>query len=218
VSLLLPHSGLPAGTTAAAVISAAAQSSAASAAATPARDTRGTPQPAAAAAAAAPAAAPVSAEAAAAALAAKDRGNAAFAAARWDEALVAYDEAVARDPSNHVFFSNRSACLLELATAAARGAAAAAGAAAALRERAVADARTCVKLAPGWVKGYFRLGRALMELERFEDAAHAFWDGVQKDKGGTAPELGRGFKEAIEQGKKQHQEAEARRLAAGGQA
>lgn len=39
----------------------------------------------------------------------KNQGNAAFSAARYDEAVRLFSEAIALDASNHIFFSNRSA-------------------------------------------------------------------------------------------------------------
>ena len=40
----------------------------------------------------------------------KAKGNAAFTAKNYDEAIDAFTQGIAIDPNNHVLFSNRSAC------------------------------------------------------------------------------------------------------------
>ena len=40
----------------------------------------------------------------------KAQGNAAFSAKNFDEAIGFFTQGIAIDPSNHVLFSNRSAC------------------------------------------------------------------------------------------------------------
>jgi tetratricopeptide (TPR) repeat protein len=44
----------------------------------------------------------------------KEKGNAAFKEGRWDEALTLFSAAIELDPSNHVFFANRSAASINL--------------------------------------------------------------------------------------------------------
>lgn len=39
----------------------------------------------------------------------KEKGNKAFAAKNYDLAIKSYTDAISIDPSNHVYFSNRSA-------------------------------------------------------------------------------------------------------------
>ena len=44
------------------------------------------------------------------ALAAKKEGNGHYKKKEWAEAIAKYTEAVALDPTDHTFYSNRSAC------------------------------------------------------------------------------------------------------------
>ena len=41
---------------------------------------------------------------------AKAKGNAAFSAKNYDEAIVHFTDAITLAPTNHVLYSNRSAC------------------------------------------------------------------------------------------------------------
>lgn len=84
----------------------------------------------------------------------KKLGNDAFAAKKYDEAIIHYSEAIKLEPDNAVFYSNRSACY------ASKG----------LWQKAVDDASTCIEKDTKFVKGYYRLATAFAELGRFEDA------------------------------------------------
>ncbi|CAG8446959.1 33_t:CDS:1 [Funneliformis caledonium] len=44
---------------------------------------------------------------------------------------------------------------------------------------AYADAEWCIKIKPDFSKGYFRKGKALMGLKRYEEAVHAFEIGLE---------------------------------------
>lgn len=44
----------------------------------------------------------------------KEKGNALFKAGKFAEAMQHYNEAVKRDPSNHIYYSNRAACYTKL--------------------------------------------------------------------------------------------------------
>ena len=60
--------------------------------------------------------------------------------------------------ADHVFFSNRSACWLNLNK----------------HKSAIADAESCISLQPKWAKGYSRLGSAYLERENGHQAVEAF--------------------------------------------
>lgn len=79
-------------------------------------------------------------------------------------------QAIALDPKDHVFFSNRSAAHLSKGDAAA----------------ALEDAAQCVALAPSFAKGYGRQGAALFALRRLEEAEEAYEAGLQVDPANAA--------------------------------
>lgn len=66
----------------------------------------------------------------------KDKGNAFLQAGDIAKAIESYTEAIALDPSNHVFYSNRSAAYAKDQK----------------YEQALTDAKKCVELKPDWGK------------------------------------------------------------------
>ena len=85
----------------------------------------------------------------------KKEGNEAFSAKKFDEALKLYTEAIALDSNNAVYYSNRSACH------ASKGS----------WKESLDDAKECITRDPKFMKGYYRLSVAQMELGQFDDAA-----------------------------------------------
>eukprot|EP00587_Corethron_hystrix_P006698 CAMPEP_0113326538 /NCGR_PEP_ID=MMETSP0010_2-20120614/18588_1 /TAXON_ID=216773 ORGANISM="Corethron hystrix, Strain 308" /NCGR_SAMPLE_ID=MMETSP0010_2 /ASSEMBLY_ACC=CAM_ASM_000155 /LENGTH=287 /DNA_ID=CAMNT_0000186903 /DNA_START=262 /DNA_END=1126 /DNA_ORIENTATION=+ /assembly_acc=CAM_ASM_000155 len=108
---------------------------------------------------------PVSDEASAAAEKAKETGNKAFAAGEFSAAVTAYTEAIKLNRTNHVYYSNRSASHGALKN----------------WTKAAADARECIKMSPLFIKGYYRLVTALLELNQLDDALRAVRSGLQLD-------------------------------------
>jgi tetratricopeptide (TPR) repeat protein len=106
---------------------------------------------------------PVSAQDSAKAQAAKEKGNAAFKAKKYADAIASYTEAIAADASDHTFFSNRAMCQLGLSKF----------------DEARKDAEECIRLSPAFVKGYHRLGSAWMGLKQFEGAVKACEAGLK---------------------------------------
>ncbi|PWV02258.1 putative stress-inducible protein STI1-like [Trypanosoma cruzi] len=100
----------------------------------------------------------------------KNRGNQEFSSGRYKEAAEFFSQAINLDPSNHVLYSNRSACH------------------AALHQylNALQDAEKCVSIKPDWVKGYVRKGAALHGLRRYEEAAAAYNKGLSLDPSSAA--------------------------------
>ncbi|KAI5810406.1 hypothetical protein BZA77DRAFT_271664 [Pyronema omphalodes] len=75
----------------------------------------------------------------------KAKGNAAFAAKDFDTAISFFTQAIDIDPTNHVLYSNRSACYASLKDF----------------DAALKDAVKTTELKPDWGKGYSRKGAAL---------------------------------------------------------
>lgn len=100
----------------------------------------------------------------------KEAGNAAFAAGRYAAAIEAYSAAMLLPggATNHVLYSNRSACFL------ARGAPGDVFAA-------LSDANACVRLAPSFAKGYTRKAAALVAMQSFAEAAAAASAGLKRE-------------------------------------
>jgi ankyrin repeat protein len=107
----------------------------------------------------------------------KALGNQFFSKKQYQSALEEYSKAIELNPLNHMLYSNRSACYLSLA-----GENNSNGETArAYRLNALKDAEICRRLEPSWVKGCFRLAIARYELEMYEDAAVAAYEGCQLD-------------------------------------
>ncbi|GIL86810.1 hypothetical protein Vretimale_15617 [Volvox reticuliferus] len=95
----------------------------------------------------------------------KAKGNTAFSAGNFEDAVKYFTEAIGVDPSNHVLYSNRSAAHASLKHYTA----------------ALSDAKKCVELKPDWAKGYSRLGAAHYGLTDFAEAAEAYEKGLTLD-------------------------------------
>ncbi|XP_022937615.1 ankyrin-1-like [Cucurbita moschata] len=117
---------------------------------------------------------------------AKSRGDDAFNTKDFHTAVDAYTQAIDLDPTDGTLFSNRSLCWIRLGQA----------------EHALADAKACRALKPDWPKACYREGAALRLLQRFEEAANSFYEGVQLDPNNMA--LVDAFREAVEAGRKFH--------------
>jgi len=120
----------------------------------------------------------------AAAAEAKAKGNAAFSAKQYQDAIGHFTEAIAHDPTDHVFFSNRSACYSSVEK----------------YSEALEDANQCVKLRPDWAKGYTRKGLAEYFLGKHDEAEATYKKGLELAPGDAA----------LAGGLKQVQDAKAR--------
>ncbi|CAM8987042.1 unnamed protein product [Rhodiola kirilowii] len=128
----------------------------------------------------------VTPEAKAKAADAKSRGDDAFKRKDYTVAVDAYTQALDFNPFDAAVLSNRSLCWIRLGQS----------------EQALADAKACRELRPDWPKAFYREGAALRLMERFEEAATCFFEGVQ-----LAPEnmeLAASFRETVEAGRKFH--------------
>ncbi|CAM9091766.1 unnamed protein product [Ascophyllum nodosum] len=107
----------------------------------------------------------------------KDKGNASLKAGDFDGAISSYTKAIELDPSNHVFYSNRSAAHLSNGDA----------------RKALEDAELCIKANGSWAKGYTRKGAALHKLKRYNEAVLTYEEGLNSSPGDVA--LGRGLED-----------------------
>lgn len=99
----------------------------------------------------------------------KAKGNAAIAEKKWTEAAEHYTNALAQDPFDHVFYSNRSAAYAEQEE----------------YEKALSDATRCVELNPQFAKGYSRQGLALFHVGRYPEMEAAAKAGLAIDPSST---------------------------------
>eukprot|EP00667_Euglena_gracilis_P019502 EG_transcript_20898 len=95
----------------------------------------------------------------------KEEGRRLFQGGEYARAIDAYSQALAIDATDHILFSNRSACHLKLGHL----------------NDALDDALMCTRLAPFWAKGYSRLGDALFAMKRYFSAMRWFQNGIRLD-------------------------------------
>ncbi|CAE8630162.1 unnamed protein product, partial [Polarella glacialis] len=94
---------------------------------------------------------------------AKDAGNAAFAAGRFEEAYAHYSEAIRIDPASALLRSNRAGALASMGR----------------HTEALNDADMCVSLRPDWWKSFTRRGHAQFQLGRFAEAEASFTEALR---------------------------------------
>jgi tetratricopeptide (TPR) repeat protein len=85
-------------------------------------------------------------------------GNRAAKAGEFEEAVLRYSEAISLYPFDHRYFGNRSFCYDYLQDYA----------------KAVTDANSALRIDINWAKGFYRRGRGLAGLKRYEAAVTAF--------------------------------------------
>jgi stress-induced-phosphoprotein 1 len=93
----------------------------------------------------------------------KAKGNEAFSAKNYEEAIDAFTNAIQFDGNNHVLYSNRSAAYASLNK----------------YTEAKEDAEKCVAINGAWAKGYIRLGAALHGLKEYDAAEQAYEKGLE---------------------------------------
>eukprot|EP00758_Cryptobia_borreli_P006413 Tbor_TRINITY_DN5148_c0_g1::TRINITY_DN5148_c0_g1_i1::g.25781::m.25781 len=98
----------------------------------------------------------------------KAKGNAAFQAKNYQEAISNYTKAIELDPASTnagALYSNRAASYTSLQD----------------YIKALEDAESCIRVRPDWLKGYFRKGIALEGLSRYDEAACAYGEAFKVD-------------------------------------
>ena len=93
----------------------------------------------------------------------KTKGNACLKKKQYDQAIAWYTIAMEKDPTNHVFVSNRSAAHLKNGDP----------------EKALIDGNACINIHPTWAKGFNRKGCALHALKRYDEAIATFEAGLK---------------------------------------
>jgi tetratricopeptide (TPR) repeat protein len=100
----------------------------------------------------------------------KTKGNDAFKAKNYKEAIEWYTKAIDLDPTSEAsgaIYSNRSASWAGLNDF----------------NKALSDAESCIRVRPNWLKGYFRKGVALEAMGRLDEAQKAFQEALKQETG-----------------------------------
>jgi len=95
----------------------------------------------------------------------KAKGNEAFKAKSWDDAIKQYNKAITLDGTQPSYYSNRAACWSSKGK----------------HESALSDASKCIELDSAFVKGYSRKGKALFDMQRYDEAEEAYNAGLKVD-------------------------------------
>jgi ankyrin repeat protein len=119
----------------------------------------------------------------------KAQGNAHFVKKEWKQAHVFYSQAIEANPKEAAFYSNRSACNMMMQQP----------------KAALQDAVMARTLKPNWSKACYRMAVARLELDRYEDAALAAWEGLQQDQ--ENEELKSLLQKCVKKGRKDFQQA-----------
>eukprot|EP00775_Hariotina_reticulata_P010471 gene10471-10629_t len=93
----------------------------------------------------------------------KELGNKAFAGKDYSRALTHFTRCIELDPKNAIFYSNRSAAAANLSRF----------------DDALSDAKTVLRLKPGWVKGHARAAAAYMGLQLYSEAKEQYEKAVK---------------------------------------
>jgi len=112
---------------------------------------------------------------------AKNEGNEFFKVGKFPEAIKCYSEAILRDPSNHVNYSNRAAAYTKVL---------------ALPE-ALKDADKCIELNPSFAKGYLRKGQAQFLMKEYKKCLETYQLGIELEPNNN--ELIQGIQKAVQQ-------------------
>ncbi|KAJ7456565.1 putative stress-induced protein STI1, partial [Mycena latifolia] len=108
----------------------------------------------------------------------KQSGNTQMSSKQYDQAIESYTQAIALDPANAIYYSNRAAAYSSKGD----------------HLSAVGDAEQAITVDPNFIKAYHRLGHAQYSLMDFSAAADAFQRGLKLDP--TNPGLKSGLENA----------------------
>jgi ankyrin repeat protein len=125
----------------------------------------------------------------------KKKGNDHFARRYYDEAIAAYTLAIDTDPTEALFYSNRSACFMGKRQ----------------YKEALSDAVFARTLSPDWPKACYRMSVARLALEMYEDAAWSAYEGLNIDEDNL--ELKALFLKCVKKGQQYHNKKKAQKSA-----
>ncbi|KAG8345002.1 putative Tetratricopeptide repeat [Trypanosoma vivax] len=100
----------------------------------------------------------------------KGKGNDAFKAKKFEEAIEWYTKAIDLDPkaeSSAPLYSNRAACWQNLGKF----------------DNALADSESCISVRPEWLKGHFRKGVALQSMGNYDGAQKSLQNALKVEPG-----------------------------------
>jgi len=112
---------------------------------------------------------------------AKEEGNEFFKIQKYPEAIKCYDEAIKRDPENHINYSNRASCYIKVL---------------ALPD-AMKDAEKCIALKPDFVKGYIRKAQTHFLMKEYQKCLETYQTGLELDPNNA--EITTGIQKCVEQ-------------------
>ena len=95
----------------------------------------------------------------------KEKGNEEFKAGHFPEAIKHYSEAIRRNPSDHVLFSNRAACYQKLGE----------------YPLGIKDCDTCISMNSNFVKAYIRKGLLQTQMKEYHKALETYDKGLKID-------------------------------------
>jgi len=121
----------------------------------------------------------------------KEQGNGFYVKKKYNEAIEKYTAAIELDPTDGVFFSNRSACYVAIGD----------------YNSALSDAKKCKELRPDWSKSYYREAVAYENLKNYGDAAASYWEAWNKEPKNKT--LHASFTRCMEIGKQEHEAKQA---------
>ncbi|KAG5489888.1 hypothetical protein JKF63_00005 [Porcisia hertigi] len=100
----------------------------------------------------------------------KTKGNEAFKAKKYEEAIEWYTKAIELDPNSEAsgaLYSNRAGSWQNLNKF----------------EKATEDSIQCIRVRPNWLKGYFRKGVAMESMGKYDEAQTAFKEALKLSPG-----------------------------------
>lgn len=109
----------------------------------------------------------------------KTKGNELFRKGDYPAAVRHYSEAIKRNPEDAKIYSNRAACYTKLAEF----------------NLGLKDCDECIRLQPGFVKGYIRKGKILQGLKQYSKAQDAYQKAIDIDS--NCQEALDGFRECM---------------------